>query len=85
MVVMAQVVLVTGMIYALGCKDKCVTYPAFYLLFLTLTTGLTGAFLTGDLFNLFVFAELLVFSGASADRHLRRPLRRGGRATSISS
>ena len=34
------------------------------MLFLTLATGLTGAMLTGDLFNLFVFAELLVFSGA---------------------
>ena len=32
-------------------------------LFLTLATGLTGAFLTGDLFNMFVFAELLVISG----------------------
>ena len=64
MVVMAQGVLVTGMIYALGCRDKCVTYPAFFPLFLTLTTGLTGAFLTGDIFNLFVFAELLVSSGA---------------------
>ncbi len=39
-------------------------YPAFYPLFLTLTAGLTGAMLTGDLFNLFVFAELLVISGA---------------------
>ena len=64
MVVMAQGVMVTGMIYALGCRDKCITYPAFFPLFLTLTTGLTGTFLTGDIFNLFVFAELLVTSGA---------------------
>ncbi len=62
--VMAQVVLLMGVVYALGSKDKVIGYPAFYVLFLTLTTGLTGAFLTGDLFNLFVFAELLVFSGA---------------------
>ncbi len=64
LVVMAQGVLVTGLIYALGCRDKCVGYPAFFPLLLTLTTGLTGAFLTGDIFNLFVFAELLVTSGA---------------------
>ncbi len=64
LVVMAQGVLVTGMIYALGCRDKCISYPAFFPLLLTLTTGLTGAFLTGDIFNLFVFAELLVTSGA---------------------
>lgn len=64
LVVMAQFVLLLGVIYAMGSKDKVIGYPAFYVLFLTLTTGLSGAFLTGDLFNLFVFAELLVFSGA---------------------
>lgn len=64
MAVMAQGVLVTGMVYALGCRDKCTGYPAFYPLFLSLTTGLTGTFLTGDVFNLFVCAELLVTSGA---------------------
>ena len=64
MVTMCQGVLVAGMIYALGCRDKCATYPAFFPLFLTLTTGLTGTFLTGDVFTLFVFAELLVSSGA---------------------
>lgn len=64
LVVMAQLVLLLGVVYALGSKDKVIGYPAFYVLFLTLTTGLTGAFLTGDIFNLFVFAELLVFSGA---------------------
>ncbi len=64
MVVMSQLVVVMGVLYAMGCKDKVVQYPTFYPLFLTLATGLTGAMLTGDLFNLFVFAELLVFSGA---------------------
>ncbi len=62
-VVMTQLVMVTGILYALGSKDKVVTYPTFYPLFLTLATGLTGAMLTGDLFNMYVFAELLVLSG----------------------
>ncbi len=63
MVVMSQLVISAGMLYALGSRDHCVRYPAFFSLFLTLTVGLTGAFLTGDIFNLFVFAELLVISG----------------------
>jgi multicomponent Na+:H+ antiporter subunit D len=64
MVVMSQLVFMMGILYALGCKDKVATYPAFYPFFLTLVTGLTGTFLTGDIFNLFVFTELLVISGA---------------------
>ena len=63
MAVMSQAVLSLGIVYALGSRDSVVRYPTFYPLFLTLATGLTGALLTGDLFNLFVFAELLVFSG----------------------
>jgi multicomponent Na+:H+ antiporter subunit D len=74
MALMSQIVLAAGILYATGCRDKCVRYPAFYPLFLTLSTGLTGALLTGDLFNLFVFAELMVISGAvltaiADDRH----------------
>jgi multicomponent Na+:H+ antiporter subunit D len=65
MVVMCQLVLAGGFLYALGCRDQCAQYPMFFPLFLMLATGLTGAMLTGDLFNLFVFAELLVFSGAA--------------------
>lgn len=61
-VLMAQVVLMAGLLYALGCRDRCVTFPVFYPLFLFLTAALTGSFLTGDVFNLFVFAELLVAS-----------------------
>lgn len=63
-VFMSQTVLFFGVLYALGCKDRCIAYPAFFPLFLLLGTGLTGGLLTGDLFNLFVFAELMVLSGA---------------------
>ena len=74
MVVMSQVVLSVGIVYSLGSRDQVVRYPAFHTIFLTLAAGLTGAMLAGDLFNLFVFAELLVFSGtiltASSDDRL---------------
>jgi multicomponent Na+:H+ antiporter subunit D len=63
MALMCQSVLVFGLIYALGAKDDAVRYPLFLPLFLALTTGLTGAMLTGDTFNLFVFLELTVISG----------------------
>jgi multicomponent Na+:H+ antiporter subunit D len=62
-VLMSQLVLTTGVIYAIGSKDAVVKYPTFYPLFLMLATSLTGAILTGDLFNMYVFAELLVISG----------------------
>ena len=63
LVVMSQIVLSLGLVYALGAKDNVVQYPSFYPLFLALAAGLTGAFLTGDLFSLFVFAELVVIAG----------------------
>ena len=62
-VLMTQLVMVMGIVYALGSQDTVVRYPTFYPLFLALGTGLTGAMLTGDLFTMFVFAELLVVSG----------------------
>ncbi len=62
-ILMAQTVTVIALIYALGSRAAVINYPSFYTLFLTLITGLTGTFLTGDIFNLFVFAELLVISG----------------------
>jgi multicomponent Na+:H+ antiporter subunit D len=64
MALMSQIVLLAGLIYSLGSTEKVVQYPTYYPLFLALATGLTGAFLTGDIFNLFVFAEIIVISGA---------------------
>ncbi len=64
MVFMSHLVMAAGILYAVGCQDKCARYPTFYPLFLTLATGLSGALLTGDLFNLFVFTEVMVISGA---------------------
>lgn len=61
-VFMSQLVLVMGVLYANGSKDGCVAYPTFYPLFLFLASGLTGGFLAGDFFNLFVFVELLAIS-----------------------
>ncbi len=59
---LAQAICLCAMLYVLGCRDACVRYPTFIPLFLILAMSLSGAFLTGDLFNLFVFAELLVIS-----------------------
>lgn len=61
-VLMSHLVLAMGVLYAAGSKDSCVRYPTFYPFFLFLATGLSGALLTGDIFNLFVFVELLAIS-----------------------
>ncbi len=62
---MATTVVMAGLLYALGCKDKCVTYPAFMPLFATMGVGLSGALYTGDIFTLFVFIELMVISSTA--------------------
>ena len=65
MALMVQVVMVFGLIYAIGAKDAAVRYPMFMPLFLALVTGLTGGMLTGDIFNLFVMVELMVITAAA--------------------
>lgn len=63
LVLVSQIVITAGVLYAMGAKDKVIQYPTFFPLLLFLATGLTGAFLTGDLFNLFVYVELMVIAG----------------------
>jgi multicomponent Na+:H+ antiporter subunit D len=59
---MATTVMAGGILYALGCRDKSVSAPAFMPLFLCMGAGLNGALYTGDIFTLFVFIELMVIA-----------------------
>lgn len=63
--VMTTSVIVAGVIYVIGSKDKSSGYPAFMPLFLCMATGLNGALYTGDIFTLFVFIELMVISSVT--------------------
>ncbi|RYE84022.1 MAG: cation:proton antiporter, partial [Hyphomicrobiales bacterium] len=56
MVLLASVLAVAALLYALARWDR--SGPHFHSLFQFLLMGLSGAFLTGDLFNLFVFFEV---------------------------
>lgn len=59
---MATTVMLGGVLYALGCRDKSVSSPMFMPLFLCMGVGLNGSLYTGDIFTLFVFIELMVIS-----------------------
>lgn len=62
---MVTTIMIGGLLYTFHCKDRCMTYPAFVPLFLLMEVGLVGAMLTGDLFTLFVFMELMVLASVS--------------------
>ncbi len=58
MVTLSAIVALATLVYAIARWDR--PGQPFHSLFQLLTMGLNGAFLTGDLFNLFVFFEVLL-------------------------
>ena len=58
LLLLASILGTFAMLYAAARWDRA--GPRFHALFLLLLTGVNGAFLTGDLFNLFVFFEVLL-------------------------
>lgn len=58
MLLLTSILGLTSLIYATARWDRA--GPRFHALFLFQLMGLNGAFLTGDLFNLFVFFEVLL-------------------------
>jgi multicomponent K+:H+ antiporter subunit D len=58
MLTITSILGLTSLLYALARWDR--SGPRFHALFLFLLMGINGAFLTGDIFNLFVFFEVLL-------------------------
>lgn len=62
MVVITAIVAVAVSIYALGDIDEPTERAGYHSLFNVLIAGVVGAFLTGDLFNLYVWFEVMLIS-----------------------
>ncbi len=61
-ITMVTTVVLGGVIYVMTSHEKAVKKPVFVPAFMLMVTGLNGAFLTGDIFTLFIFVELMVIS-----------------------
>jgi multicomponent Na+:H+ antiporter subunit D len=62
LVTTTNIISIACLFYAFQSLDKKREQFYFYTFFFMLITGVSGAFLTGDLFNLFVFFEVLLMA-----------------------
>jgi len=65
MAIISDTVALVAAIYSLSFMKEETGRGRFFVLLLLLTAGMEGLELTGDMFNLFVFLEILSFSGAA--------------------
>jgi len=63
--VITATVSLAGAVYSLQCMKDETGQDRFYTLLLILVAGMLGLEFTGDLFNMFVFLEILSISGAA--------------------
>ncbi|HLS81588.1 MAG TPA: monovalent cation/H+ antiporter subunit D [Steroidobacter sp.] len=73
MVTLTSLVALPALVYSLANWDR--VGPGFHSMFQFLLMGLNGAFLTGDLFNLFVFFEVLLAASYGLMLHGSGPAR----------
>ncbi|GAB1581161.1 monovalent cation/H+ antiporter subunit D [Phyllobacterium phragmitis] len=73
MLVLTSVLAIASLVFALARWQRM--GPHFHTIFQLLLMGLNGAFLTGDLFNLFVFFEVLLASSYGLVLHGSGPTR----------
>ncbi len=62
MVVITAIIALAVSVYALADVDEGMEAQGYHALFQVLIAGVTGAFLTGDLFNLYVWFEVMLIS-----------------------
>jgi len=62
MLVLSLVMLLAVLVYAIGQGEAERDHVGFHPVYLTLAAGVSGAFLTGDMFNLFVSFEVMLTS-----------------------
>ena len=73
MLLVTSLIALSALVYSLAHWDR--VGPGFHSLFQFLLMGLNGAFLTGDLFNLYVFFEVLLASSFGLLLHGSGPAR----------
>lgn len=59
---LAALIAFVGTIYSMAYPDRESLHYGYYPFFMLLMTGVCGAFLTGDIFNLYVWFEVLLIS-----------------------